>query len=211
MAWLVQTVQEVTDLPLSIDTPDTNVLARGLSLCKNGQPFVNSITAEKDRFAATLPLVAQYHAKVVALCMDDNGMPTTKEERVDIATRLINGLTQGGVPLEDIYIDPLVKPISTADQAGRDVLNTITVIKEAFPTVNFISGLSNISFGLPNRKWINRAFMVQTMTAGMNGYILNPTDQVMMAMLYASDALLGNDPFCGRFIAAHRKGLYEDI
>ena len=138
-------------------------------------------------------------------------MPTDKDTRIHIAEGLLNDLTNHGIPIEDIYLDPLVKPISTCDTAGKDILETIAAVKALRPKANFICGLSNISYGLPNRKWVNRTFMVQTMAAGMNSYILNPTDQVMMAMLYASDALLGNDSFCGRFISAHRKGLFENI
>ncbi len=211
MEWLVKTVQKATETPLCIDSPSSEVIANALTICQCEKPLINSITAENERYHAILPLVQKYHAKVVGLCMDDDGMPTDREARVRIAERLLKDLTNEGIAVEDIYLDPLVKPISTGDTAGRDILDTISTVKSHYPNASFICGLSNVSYGLPNRKWVNRTFMVQTMTAGMNAYILNPLDNVMMAMLYASDALLGNDPFCGRFIAAHRNGIFEDI
>ena len=211
MEWLIKTVQKAVETPICIDSPDSEVIKHALEICQCEKPFINSITAESKRFQEILPLVIKYKAKVIALCMDDNGMPTDKDTRIHIAEGLLNDLTNHGIPIEDIYLDPLVKPISTCDTAGKDILETIAAVKALRPKANFICGLSNISYGLPNRKWVNRTFMVQTMVAGMNSYILNPTDQVMMAMLYASDALLGNDSFCGRFISAHRKGLFENI
>ena len=101
-------------------------------------------------------------------------MPETAEDRLRIARKLIRDLTDAGIPEDDIYLDPLVKPVSTGDQAGMEVLETIAAIKEEYPAVHGICGLSNISYGLPNRKALNQVFMIQTMTKGMDGYILVP-------------------------------------
>lgn len=210
MKWLVETVQQAVDTPLCIDSPDENALKTGLSLLKQGyKPMINSISAEEKRFNAVVPLVKEYKAKVVALCIEDAGMPATAEDRLRIATDLIVALEKEGVVQDDIYLDPLIKPLSTNDKHGREVLDAIRLIIEKYPAVHFTCGLSNISYGLPNRAVLNRLFVVQTMTAGMDGYILNPTDKAMMGLVYASQALLGQDKYCAKYLKAHRKGLYE--
>jgi len=209
MEWLVETVQSQVSAPLCLDSPNPKALERGLALCKNGQTMINSITAEKERWETILPMVQKYKTKIVALCMDDTGMPETAEDRLKIADRLVSGLLAAGVPEDDIYLDPLVKPVSTGDKAGLEVLETIYGIKQKYPTVHGICGLSNISYGLPNRKILNRVFMIQAMTMGMDGYILDPLDKTMMGFVYASQALLGKDEFCMKYLTAHRNGLYE--
>lgn len=208
MQWLVNTILVATDAPLCIDSPSQEVLAAGLdaAAANKKQPMINSITGEKERYAAVLDLIKQYKAKVVGLLMDDTGMPETFADRVRITDKLVNDLLKDGVDLKDVYLDPLVKPVSTADQAGKDVLETIRYIHENYADINTICGLSNISFGLPNRKVLNQVFMIQTMTAGMNGYILDPLDKKMMGLLCTSQALLGQDRFCTKYLKAYRKG-----
>lgn len=209
MEWLVNIVQSVTDKPLCIDSPNPLALEAGLALVRNGQPMINSITAEKERFELILPQVLKYKTKVVALCMDDSGMPETSEDRLRVARKLIPDLLAAGMSGGDIYLDPLVKPIGTNGSAGMEVLESVQKIHEEFPDIHFICGLSNISFGLPNRKILNQAFMIQTMVAGMDGYILDPLDKPMMGFYYASQAILGIDDYCVNYIRAHRSGLYE--
>lgn len=209
MEWLVNTVQAVVDKPLCIDSPNPKALAMGLSLAKYGQPMINSITAEAERYQEILPLVLQYKAKVVALCMDDTGMPETADDRMRVVDHLYKSLREAGVPEDDIYFDPLVKPISTGDNAGMEVLETVELITQKYPNVHKICGLSNVSYGLPNRKVLNQLFMVQTMTKGMDSYILDPLDKTMMGFVRGSYALLGKDPFCMNYLTAHRSGLYS--
>lgn len=210
MEWLVKLIQEVVEIPLCIDSPNPKALEAGLALCKYGQPMINSITDEKERVESVLPLAIKYKAKLVALCMDDTGMPETANDRMRVVKSLYVKLKEAGIPDEDIYFDPLVKPISSVDMAGEEVLGTIKAIKLEHPEVHFMCGLSNISYGLPHRKILNRLFVVQTMTLGMDGYILNPTDKGMMGTIAASQALLGKDSYCMNYLAAYRNGLYED-
>lgn len=209
MGWLVNTVQEVTGLPLCIDSPSTDALRAGLNLVKSPAPMINSITAEKKRYASVLPMVKEFRARVVGLCIEDAGMPATAEDRLRIATDLVTSLEKEGIAQDYIYLDPLVKPVSTGDRYGWEVLQSIRLIKEKFPDVHFTCGLSNVSYGLPNRALLNRLFLVQTMAAGMDGYILDPTDKNMMGFVYASMALLGQDRFCTRYLKAYRKGIYS--
>jgi len=208
MVWLVQTIQSAVEKPLCIDSANSEAIEAGLTEAKEARPMVNSITAESNRYGEVLALVVKYSAKVIALCMDDNAIPDTASDRLRIANWLVNKLIEAGVRKEDIYLDPLVIPLSTSDLAGLDVLETIRAIKAEHPEVHTICGLSNISFGLPNRKVLNQTFLIQTMTAGMDAYVLNPLDRMMMGLLYTSEALLGQDEYCRRYLEIHRKGLY---
>ena len=208
MEWLVNTIQEAVEVPLCIDSPNPAALEVGLALVKHGTPMINSITDEGPRFAAVLPLVQKYNAKIVALCMDDQGMPDTAGDRLRVAKSLYAKLTAAGVKDGDIYFDPLVKPISSVATAGAEVLDSIRMIRAQYADVHFMCGLSNVSYGLPNRKYLNRLFVSQTMAAGMDGYILNPTDKNMMGLIYAAKTLLGQDEYCMGYIKAHRQGFY---
>ena len=209
MEWLVNTVQEAVEAPLCIDSPNPQAIEKGLSLVKYGQPLINSITAEVERYHQILPLILKYKAKIVALCMDDTGIPETAEKRMHVVKNLYQSLTDAGVPEEDIYFDPLVTPVSTGDRVGLEVLETLALISKEYPNVHKVCGLSNVSFGLPNRKVLNRLFLVQTMTMGMDSYILDPLDRVMMGFVHGSQVLLGLDPYCGNYLSVHRKGLYQ--
>jgi 5-methyltetrahydrofolate--homocysteine methyltransferase len=209
MEWLVTTVQDAVQVPLCIDSPDPKALEAGLALCKFGQPLINSITGEIERFESILPLVLKYKAKIVALCMDDTGIPDTGRGRSHIAGGLYARLTAAGVQEEDIYFDPLVQPISSHDKAGINLLEAIRLIKEQHPNAHQLCGLSNVSYGLPNRKVLNRLFAAQTMALGMDGYILNPLDREMVGAVHACKALLGQDAYCMGYLTAHRRGLYQ--
>lgn len=210
MTWLIENIQAVVDTPLCIDTANYVAMEIGLSFARNGRPLTNSITGEEERYQMMLPLIIKYRAKVVALCMDDKGIPENAEERLQIANILVEKLIRAGVAADDIYLDPLVKPLSTGDRAGLEVLDSVRLIKQKLPDVHLISATSNISFGLPNRKMLNRLFLIQTLTVGMDACILDPLDKKLMGYLYACQALLGHDPFCKSYLAAHRKGVYED-
>ncbi|MBC3887746.1 methyltetrahydrofolate cobalamin methyltransferase [Acetobacterium paludosum] len=207
MAWLVNSIQDEVDLPLCIDSPSAAALDVGLALCKNGRPMINSISDEEERYDSVLPLIKKYDAKIVVLCMDSTGMPVTADDRIKVVRNLHEKLSNEGIAGDDMYFDPLVKPVSSVGTAGIEVLDTIKKIKTDFPDVHFMCGLSNISYGLPNRGILNRLFVVQTMTLGMDGYVLDPTNANTMADIVTSKALLGLDNYCGGYIKAHRRGL----
>lgn len=211
LQWLIRSIREVSPAPLCIDSPSAAALAAGLQAAAiNGAGvMINSITAERARYTAVLPLVQQHGAKIVALLMDDGGVPETAEDRIRIADRLIGALLRDGIPPGDIYLDPLVKPVSVENNAGREVLTALRHIGREHPEVHQICGLSNISFGLPHRRILNRIFMIQTMAAGMDAYILDPLDRTMMGLLHGSRTLLGADPYCTAYIKASRAGLYD--
>lgn len=209
MEWLVVTVQEALGgVPCSIDSPNPAAIERALKVHK-GQALINSITAEKDRYAAVLPFVKKYETKVIALSMGDSGIPTDTEGRLTVARELIGNLLNEGVKPENIYSDPLVYPIATGSNYGLAVLETIRTVKEEFPEVQTIGGLSNVSHGMPVRKYLNQAFAVMCMTAGIDAAIIDPMDKQLMALIYAAEALRGRDEYCAEYIAAAREGKFE--
>lgn len=203
MQWLVKTVQEAVETPCCIDSPDPAVVEAALSIHK-GTPMINSISLEKERYDALLPVIAGTDLKVIALCMSDKGMPETKDDRVAIADELINNLVKNNVAIENIYVDPLVQPISTSDSYGREFLNAIEAIMTGFPGVHTICGLSNISYGLPERKFVNQTFMVMAIAKKLDGAIVNPLDKRMMASIIAAETLIGKDEFCSNYLSAYR-------
>ncbi|NTV91385.1 MAG: dihydropteroate synthase [Clostridiales bacterium] len=208
-AWLINTIQEVLDAPFSIDSPNPKALLSGLKANKNGKPIINSITNETKRYNEVMPLVVEYKAGIVALCMDDTGMPETVEKRLAVGEDLIEKLTKEGVKLDDIYIDPMVRPVSTGCHYGMVAIETIRKIKAEFPEVHIACGLSNISFGLPARKVMNQTFLIAAMAAGMDGAILDPLDKKLMTYLYAAETLLNKDEFCMNFLTKFREGELE--
>ena len=207
--WLVNTVQEVIDAPFSIDTPNPLALEKGLKANKNGKPIINSITDEKERFNSVMPMITKYNTGIVALCMDDSGMPETIDERVTIAERLIKKMTREGVKLDDIYIDPMVRPIGTGSHYGTVAIETIRRVKQEFPEAHIACGLSNISYGIPARKLINQTFLIVAMSAGMDGAIMDPLDKKLMSFIYATEALMGQDEYCMNYLTRFREGLLE--
>ncbi|MCU0560428.1 MAG: methyltetrahydrofolate cobalamin methyltransferase [Desulfobacterales bacterium] len=205
LTWLVASVQGSLEAPCCIDSPDPKAIAAALAVHK-GTALINSISLEKERYDALLPLVAESRSNVVALCMSDEGMPETADQRLGIADRLVNGLVKSGVPLGNIYVDPLVQPVATNNAFGVEFLQAIERITQAFPGVHTMCGLSNISFGLPERRFINQTFMVMAIARGLDGAIVNPLDQRMMACITTAETLMGRDAYCMGYLKAFRAG-----
>lgn len=203
LTWLVKTVQEAVEAPLCLDSPNPKALKAALAV-HQGQAMINSISAEKQRYNEVLPLVLEYNAKVIALCMDDSCMPETATDRMRIVDFLANNLVKAGVKAGDIFFDPLVKPISINTNFGNEVLDTIRQIHSQYEGIHTTCGLSNVSFGLPNRKSLNQAFLALCMANGMDSVILDPLDGQIMSLLVSSRALLGRDEFCMDYLKFQR-------
>ncbi|UWG97891.1 methyltetrahydrofolate cobalamin methyltransferase [Dehalobacter sp. DCM] len=208
LQWLVTKVQEVVNCPCCIDSPDPKAIEAALAVHK-GVAMINSISLEKERYDALLPIVAGTDLKVVALCMSDDGMPETVDDRLKIADKLINGLVQSNIPLDHIYVDPLVQPLSTNSIFGVEFINSVEAITTKFKGVHTMCGLSNISYGMPERKFINRTFAVMAVSKGLDGLIINPLDKMMMASLVTAEALAGRDNYCVKYLKAYRNKLFE--
>ena len=205
LCWLVETVQNEVDLPLCLDSPNPKALSEAIKHHK-GEPMINSISLEPDRFQSLLPVITAHPCHVIALSMGETSMPTTMEERVEVASELIGRLTNAGIPLEKIYVDPLVQPVSVDTRMGIATLGAINRLMNDFPGINTICGLSNISFGLPERHLINRSFLALCISYGLSAAILDPTDKQLMATLITIEMLLNRDEYCENFIDAYQNG-----
>jgi 5-methyltetrahydrofolate--homocysteine methyltransferase len=209
LIWLVQTVQSVTDVPLCLDSANPAALVAAIERVKH-TPMINSISGEQKRLQGILPLVSRHKCAVIALATDDNGIPKNVTDRLNIIRRLINETRQAGVPDGNVYVDPLAMALATNTQAGLIALDTIKSVHTEFPDVHIISGLSNISFGLPARTLINQAFLTLAMEAGMDSAILDPLDKGLRSALMATEVVLGRDRFCLNYSRAYRAGrLFE--
>lgn len=195
-------VMEVTDTPLCIDTADPQALAAALSLYP-GKALVNSCNGEERSLANVLPLVKEHRAAVIALCMDDDGIPETPEARLKVGARIIERAARLGIPSEDLVLDPLALTMGTDHRAGRVALETTALLVKEFG-VNITMGASNISFGLPDRKYINATFIAMAIHAGLTCPITNPLVPEVRIAILAADLAMGRDEYGMRWIEAFR-------
>ncbi len=208
MHWLLDTIQPVCEVPLALDSPDPAILEMAFGMVEK-TPLINSISLEKERFEAMMPFLDGRDCKVIALCMDDGGMPGSSDDILGRAKTLVSELNNIGIATSDIYVDPLVQPISTDSTKGVMVLDAVRAIKAQYPEVHITGGLSNISYGLPQRHIINRTFVNLMMVAGMDSAIIDPLDKKIMASIRTADMLLGHDQFCMEFLKGVRSGAIE--
>ena len=210
MEWLVETVQAATDKPIAIDSDAPEVIEAALRKYRGDRLIINSVTAEPVKLASIGALVAERQAWVIALAMGNEGIPDKVEKRLDACELIMTHLTRLGITAEQVLFDPLVLPISVDSNQGLVTLKTLEQIKSRYPGARTVMGLSNISYGLPNRKLINRAFLLMAAYAGLDAVILDPLDAKMVSLVKVADMLSGRDPLCKKYIRAHRKGTIVD-
>jgi 5-methyltetrahydrofolate--homocysteine methyltransferase len=171
--------------------------------------MINSITLEPSRLGSILPLVSEYPFKVIALCQSEDVVSSTAEAKVQMAGQLVEKVKAAGVPLDDLYIDPIVYPLATDHQSALATLDAIEQIMKQFPGVHTTCGLTNVSYGLPNRRLANRIFLVSAISRGLDCAIMDPTDKQLYGALKAALMIAGKDEFCMQYIAAFREGRLE--
>ena len=194
-------IQETTDLPICIDSSVIEALEAGLAVYE-GKPLVNSVTGEDERLEEILPLVAKHGAAVIGLANDETGIPETPQQRLEIATKIVNAAGDHGIPPEDVVIDPLAMTVGADTDAVTTTLQAIRLIRDNLG-VNMCLGASNVSFGLPDRHVLNAGFLPMAMAAGLTSAIMS-TATVCVDSVRAADLLLGHDPWGASWIAAHR-------
>jgi 5-methyltetrahydrofolate--homocysteine methyltransferase len=199
----VRLVQDLCDLPLCIDSSVIEALDAGLSAYR-GKALVNSVTAEDDRMAEILPLVARHGAAVIALPNDEEEIPAEPERRVALARKIIETATgEYGIPLEDIVIDPLAMPVGADTSLVAATLETIRLLTAEF-RVNMTLGASNVSFGMPDRAAIGSAFLPMAIRDGLTSAIMDARSPQLVRSVKAADLLLNRDAWGAAWIAAHR-------
>ncbi len=206
LAWLVETVQAVTDKPLCLDSPDPAALAAALPKVKTRPPMINSVNLERDRFERVLALALEHRAKLIALCQGEGVPAASTAEKVALAAELVDRLTRAGVALDDIFVDPLVFPLGTDSGSALATIEAIGEIMRRYPGVHTICGLTNVSHGLPARKLVNRTFLVAAMGRGMDAAIVDPTDAQLVSAMHAARAVFGRDEYCMGLIEAFQAG-----
>lgn len=198
MEEVVRELQSITDLPLQIDTADPKAMEKGMRVY-NGKPLINSVNGKEEVMEAVFPLVKKYGGTVVALCLDENGIPDTAEGRIRIARKIYEKAAQYGIGAKDILIDGLCMTISSDSRGALTTLETLQKIRDELGGKSIL-GVSNISFGLPQRENINAAFFTMAMQSGLNAAIINPNSEAMMRAYYCYRALAGLDSQCGDYI-----------
>ena len=209
MLWLLGLIQEVTDKPVCIDSPNPRLLARVLEEGHVRRPgMVNSVSEEGDKCEVIFPLVAGTDWNVVGLTCDNSGIPADPEKKIEIAKRIIDKADKYGVRLSNLHIDPCVMALSTMPTSMKDFERCIIGIHEYAPEVKVTGAISNISFEMPARKYINSNCMAYAIRAGLNSAIMDPCNMEMMATIYACEALCMTDKGGRKYNRAYRKGLF---
>jgi cobalamin-dependent methionine synthase I len=208
LIWLIENIQSVVDIPLSLDSANPKALEIAIQAVDK-TPLINSISGEPDRLEKILPLVAEYGCEVIALAMDEKKIPETFEKRMEVIEKVLEHTHAAGVADDKVYVDPLAMTIATLNQSAVIACDTIRAVHAHYPEVHFTMGLSNISFGLPARKQINRGLLILAMQAGLDSAILDPLDKELRAAIVTTELLLGRDNYCMNYLKASRAGLFE--
>jgi 5-methyltetrahydrofolate--homocysteine methyltransferase len=207
MKWLIDLVQEVTDTPICVDSPNVYICAEAMKFC-NKAGLINSVSMEGDKVDVIFPLIADTKWECIALLSDDTGIPQDAEKRLEVFAALMKKAKEFNIAPSRLHIDPLVQMLCTSEDGIKTVTDVIKEIKAQYPTIHVTGGASNISFNLPVRKLVNQAFIVLAMNAGMDSGIVNPLNRDLMGMIYATEALLGMDEYCVEYIGAYRENLF---
>lgn len=203
LAECVKLVQDTVDVPLSIDSSIVAALEAGLAVYK-GKPLVNSVTGEDERLETVLPLVKKYGAAVVAISNDESGISEDPDVRFAVAKKIVERAADHGIQRDDVVVDPLVMPVGAINDAGRKLICLLRRLRDELK-VNTTCGASNFSFGLPNRRGLNSAFLPMMIGAGMTSAIMNPLHAEDIQAILGADVVMGNDPNCGRWIRKYRE------
>ena len=198
MTRVVKALQAVVDLPLQIDSSDPAAIEAGLRAV-NGKAIVNSVNGKREVLDAVLPLCKKYGAAVLGLCLDENGIPATAEARLAIAERIRDATAQYGIPASDVFIDCLTLTVSAQQEQAVQTLRAVRAVKEKLG-LGTVLGVSNISFGLPQREIVTVNFLIQALQAGLDLPIVNPNQSAVMDAIAAFRVLSGQDPACAAYI-----------
>ncbi len=206
LEWLIGLVQEVTELPVCVDSPNAGSCVAAMRFC-NRPGILNSVSGAGGKCDIIFPAIAGTGWQCIAL-LCEREIPASAAGRLEVFRRILDKADRYGVPPEKLYIDPMVEMLCTAPSGIGTLLEVMRQLREEQPSVHITGAVSNISFNLPARRLLNQAFVLLAMQAGMDSAILDPTDRDMTGMIYAAEAMLGRDEFCLDYIAAYRSGLF---
>ncbi len=205
LAWLMEVIQSEVGVPLMIDSADPSAIEAALAVYRHPErPIVNSISGETKKWETLFPVLSKTRPRVVALCIDDHGVPKTVPGRLEIAERLFRGLVDGGIAPADIYFDPLVLSIAVESEQALVTLDTIRALRSTFPDSHTICGVSNVSMGLPSRRLLNRIFLAMAIYAGLDTLFIDVRDQALLSAVYGGKVIVNQDAYCAEYLAAYR-------
>lgn len=204
LAEAIRVVQAVVDVPLSIDSSVVAALESGLKAYR-GKPLVNSVTGEDERLEVVLPMIKQYGAAVIGVSNDETGISEDPAVRFAVAKKIVERAEAHGIPREDVLIDPLAMPVGAVARAGLSLFEVVRRVRDELG-VNTICGASNISFGLPDRRRLNAAFLTMAMAAGLTAAITNPLEEEIRLAIMAGNVMRAQDENCASWLQAHRRG-----
>ncbi|NTW71525.1 MAG: dihydropteroate synthase [Eubacteriaceae bacterium] len=205
LIWLIEKVQAVTDTPICIDSSTPSAIKEALKVTRV-TPMINSINGDQKRLEEFLPFIKERNCSVIALCLDESmsGMPKSIDDRMHVLENIFLATRAAGIEDSKVYIDPLIMSAATDQKAGIIAFDCIRTIRGKYPQAHITGGLSNISYGLPDRSLINRTFLTLAIAAGMDSAVVNPTDTDLIQSLFATELLLGKDKFCRRYTTASK-------
>jgi len=208
LRWVIEAVQEATDIPLCIDSPNPAVIEKVLPIVIK-TPMINAITLETARMDALIRLVIGHGTRVIASCQAENRTAETTADKTDIAGHLVQMITDAGVPLDHLYIEPLAYSLSSNAQSARATLSAIEQIMTTFNGVHTTCCISTVSYGLPARNLLHRTFLAAAMERGLDSAILDPTDSKLAAVVVAGRLISGREECCLNYVRAFREGRLE--
>ncbi len=209
LKWMIELIQnDHPDVRFSLDSPNPDTILECMPLCKN-PGIINSVSLERNKIESIFPAVAGKKGwKIIALLLDDNGMPEDVGKRMESFHGITAKMKEYGITADRVYFDPLVFTVGTSPDSFLNFINTSKEIKKEYPGAHIISGLSNISYGLPYRKALNHAFLIGAMMFGMDSAIMDPLNRDLLGGVYAAEALLGEDEYCIEYLSAFRDDLF---
>ena len=205
MKWLVETIQAVVEVPLSLDSTKNDVIEEGLKLVKK-RAVINSTSADAEKMDIIFGLAKRYNAQVIGLTMDKSGVPHSKKERLELAATIVAKAIEYGINTEDLYLDPILLPLNVAQAQAVEVLESLREIRLLCnPAPQTVFGLSNLTQGIKSRSLINRTFLTMAIANGLTSVILDPLDKKLMDALITAELLLNKNIYCESFLDAYRK------
>ena len=209
LKWMIGLIEEEhPDVRFSLDSPSLDTILECIPLCKN-PGMINSVSLEGDKLDRIFTAVGEMKEwKIVALLLDETGMPGSVEKRMDSFHRIMDKVKEYGIDPDRVWFDPLVFTVGTSPDSFLNFVGAADRILEEYPGAHIVSGLSNISYGLPYRKAVNHAFLIGAMMHGMDGAIMDPLNRDMLGGVFAAEALLGRDEYCIEYLTAYREDLF---
>lgn len=207
MKWLVETTREVTDMCLAIDTPSLDIMRVGLdAACRKGTGMINSTTGHADKLAAFMNLAKEFNASIIGLAIDENGVASTADAKVEIGMRVLAAAMEVGIATDSVYLDPITLPLNCAQDAPGIMLDAIRQFKMlSEPAPHVVIGLSNLSQGATERGLINRAFLVMAIQAGLDASIHDPLDVELMDAMITAEVVLNKMIYSDSYLKAYRQ------